>query len=385
MAEGNNMLGKDLYRIEVNAELSNERLRSLVFFYGPLIGNEALAFYEYLVLKGNTFGFSKLNELLVSLNLSIDRFEKNCDILNEFRLLSTLRRDDHYIFIFNGPLTMKEFIRDDVFVRHFIMKTSGAHYQELLAEIREDNDHKGFENISKTLKAEELSGWSSSDETYIRKQRTAKKTDYDFGTMFDVNVFLKDISPTLFPMRFRTPEILQKIAVCADLYDVSYDRMRVILAEVADFDSDEFDLRELEKACMRSNGVYREVEKGQYDVPCVTFLMSLQNGKEVTESDRYVLRNLSDKYHLPAPVINVLVEYGLKNCDNRLVEKYLTKTAADLHRNDIDTAEKALKWLDKPAEKKTVSEDRLPIYDPSSNPFMTKEDEEELLKLMGKK
>ncbi len=377
------MLGKDYYRIETDVELSGEKLKSLVFFYGPLIGCEALDLYEYLVLKGSSIGYAKLNDLLQELNLSIDHFEELIGHMNEFRLLKTLKKEDHYIFVLQAPLDMNEFIKDDIFVRYFILKTSGANYQKLISTLVEPDEHRDFENVSKTLTSEALSGWTKSDETYINKSRKSKKEKYDFNTLFDINVFLKDISPTLFPMRFRTRNNLEKIAIYGDLYDVSYDRMRVYLAQVSDFDADSFDLKKLEKVCMSSSGNYEKIEKGRYDVPCVRFLMSLQDGKEVTESDRYLLSKLSAKYHLSAPVINVLVEYGLKNCDNRLVEKYLTKTAADLHRNDINTADEALKWLYNSGEKR--SEDKLPSYDTSNNTSLSESDEEELLKLMGKK
>ena len=377
------MLGKDYYRIETDVELSGEKLKSLVFFYGPLIGCEALNLYEYLVLKGSSIGYAKLNDLLQELNLSIDHFEELIGHMNEFRLLKTLKKEDHYIFVLQAPLDMNEFIKDDIFVRYFILKTSGANYQRLISTLVEPDEHRDFENVSKTLTSEALSGWTKSDETYINKTRKSKKEKYDFNTLFDINVFLKDISPTLFPMRFRTRNNLEKIAIYGDLYDVSYDRMRVYLAQVSDFDADSFDLKKLEKVCMSSSGNYEKIEKGRYDVPCVRFLMSLQDGKEVTESDRYLLSKLSAKYHLSAPVINVLVEYGLKNCDNRLVEKYLTKTAADLHRNDINTADEALKWLYNSGEKRR--EDKLPSYDTSNNTSLSESDEEELLKLMGKK
>ena len=41
------MLGNDLYKVEVKNELSNERLKSLVFFYAPLVGSDAL-YHIYL-------------------------------------------------------------------------------------------------------------------------------------------------------------------------------------------------------------------------------------------------------------------------------------------------------------------------------------------------
>ena len=63
------MIGNDYCKIDVNFELTSDRLRSLVLFYGPLIGNDALALYEYLAINGSSAGFGKLNDLLNSLNI----------------------------------------------------------------------------------------------------------------------------------------------------------------------------------------------------------------------------------------------------------------------------------------------------------------------------
>ena len=375
------MTGKDLYKIEVNAELSNQRLRSLVFFYGPLIGNDALAMYEYLVLKGGTVAFDAINELLMSLNLSVDDFEFYCIKLNEYRLMKTLRQDNRYIFVFNNPLEIASFIKDDILVRDFILKTSGEHYRELTSQVYTESDHSGFEDISRTLSMENLSEWKAENESYLKNR---KEKTYEFDTMFDVNEFLKDISTNLLPMRFRNKENLRQIAILADLYNISYDRMRTYLPRVARTDSDQFDLKELRYLCMNAKSEYRKSEEGRYDVPCIRFLMSLQDGKEVTDYDKKIIYRLSEEYHLAPAVINVLLEYGLKNCDNRLIEKYLYAIAADLHRNDINTSKDALARLNRPYEKKK-EEEKLPVYDSSSNRKMTAEEEEELLKLMGKK
>ena len=375
------MTGKDLYKIEVNAELSNQRLRSLVFFYGPLIGNDALAMYEYLVLSGSTAAFDEVNELLMTLNLSVDDFEFYCIKLNEYRLMKTLKQDNRYIFVFNNPLEISQFISDDILVRDFILKTSGEHYRALTSQVYTESDHTGFEDISRTLSMENLSEWRAENESYLKKK---KEKTYGFDTMFDVDAFLKDVSTNLLPMRFRTRENLYQMALLADLYNISYDKMRTYLPRVARTDSDHFDLEMLRYLCMNARSEYRKSE-GTYDVPCLRFLMSLQEGREVTDYDKKIIYNLSNKYHLAPAVINVLLEHGLKNCDNRLIENYLYPIASDLHRNDIHTAEEALKRLEKPYDKKKKEEDRLPVYDSSGNKTMSASEEEELLKLMGKK
>ena len=375
------MLGNQLYKIEVNSELSNERLKSLVFFYGPLIGHDALALYQYLVFRGSNIGFDELNNLLVSLNISVDVFEELCGKLNEYKLLRTLKQENKYIFVFNSPLTMAEFIKDDILVRDFILKTSGSHYQELVANIYGEENHDGFEDVSRKLSLDAINAWSKEDETYLQKSNDNK---YSFNTLFDVNTFLRDISTNLLPMKFRTPENMKELAILADLYNISYDKMRSFLPRVARIDTNEFDLTQLKYLCMNAKADYRTVENGNYNVPCLTFLMNIQNGKEATEYDKKIIYNLSNSYHLNTSVINVLLEHTLKACNNRLIEKYMYSIASDLHRNNIVDAKGALSILNKEYNKNTKKE-VLPTYSTEKNNEMSQTEAEELLRLMGKK
>ena len=376
------MIGNDYCKIDVNFELAGDRLRSLVLFYGPLIGNDALALYEYLVIQGSTAGFGKLNDLLNSINIPIDAYEKQCGKLNEYRLLRTLNKDDHYVFILNAPKTMKEFINDDILVRDFILKTSGARYQQIVSTIYEDNSYYDYKDISKQLDLNDLNKWDKEDESYLKGR---KKKKFDFNTRFDINSFLKDISTTMLPSRFRSEENMKEVALLGDLYNISYDNMRTYVARATNSSKDLFDLKGLKDLCLASQSTYQKVAEDEYDIPSITYLMSLQDGKDVTRYDRQIIYNLAHDYNLSVPVINVLLKHTLDNCDNRLYEKYLYGVAADLHRNDIKTSEEAKQFLNGNRNRKTKPVDTLPQYDSSRNAILSKDEEEEILRLMGKK
>lgn len=373
------MLGKEYFKIEVNFELSNERLKSLVFFYEPLIGKDALVVYEYLVLNGNKYSFEELNELLGSLNMNVDRFEAICDKLNEFKLLKTLQNEDKYIFVLVAPLDVKDFIKDNLLVRTFILKTSGKHYQELISNINEESSHSEYKDISKTMELN-LNEWTREQESYLKN---SKKETYEFNTYFNVNTFLKDISTNLLPMRFRTKENLLALATIADLYNIDYDTMRGFIPKVFNNDENRFDVNYLVYLCQKARTNYQKVKVGNYDVPCKLFLESLQDGKEVSEFDMKIIYKLSSDYHLPVGVINVLLEHCLRNCDNRLIEKYVYGVASDLHRNNILTSTDALNRLDK-YNGSRKSEDSAPSYDSSKNNNLTESEIDELLALRGK-
>jgi len=375
------MIGKDFYRIDKNSDISNERFKSLIFFYGPMIKNDALVLYQNLIFQEEKTGFDELNELLVSLNMSVSEFENLCEVLNEYGLLQTLNKDNKYIFRLNAPLSMNEFVNDDILVRQFILKTSGPFFQNLVSRLNINQEsYNDFLDVTKSLDTSELNVWTKDDETFLNIKRN---DDYNFNTLFDVNKFLKDVSTNLLPMRFRTKENLYNMAKLADLYSISYDKMRTFLPKVANTETNVFDLSILRYLCMKAKVDYTKVEENEYNVPCQTYLMSIQDGKELTDYDKKIIYNLSNKYHLNIPVINVLLAHGLKNCDNRLIENYLYPIASDLYRNDIKSAEKALERLSRNYNKK-VSDDKLPTYDSSKNKQLSSKEEEELLRLMGK-
>ena len=371
------MLGRDYYRVETNLELSDERLKSLIFFYGPLIGNDALATYLNLAYRENSLSFNELNELLSFLNISVSEFENRIDILNKYQLVKSLNQDNKYIFVVLSPLNRKQFISNDLFVRDFIMKTSGSHYQTLISDITLDNRHSGFKDISSTLSLDVLDNWTIEKESYLKNKND---NTYTFNTLFDVNRFLKDISTNLLPMRFRTKDNLLQIATLADLYGISYDKMRTFLPKVANTETNEFDLNALKYLCMKAKVDYEKYDDSNYNVPSLKYLMSLQDGKDVTDYDKKILYKLSNDYHLNIPVINVLLEHSLRNCDNRLLENYIYPIASDMHRNDIKTADKALERLSRDY-KGRINNDKEITYDTTNNMKLTDEQLDELLSL----
>lgn len=377
------MLGNDLFKVEADLDLSYKRNKSLILFYVPLIGNDAFYLYEFLSIKGSGVSFEELNKLLNSLRISIDDFEECLNKLNKYKLLNTLKKKDEnkYIFVLNNPKTSEEFIRDDLFVRDFILKVGGPYYQMLVSDIRDFSKHKGFDDVSAKFDAKDLDKWTSEDESYLKP---VKNKEYNFGTFFDINILLKDMSYTLFPLKYRTVDNLKEIATLADLYNVSYDKMRIIIGEVLKRDSATLDLNLLKYKCQNIVPEYHFVENGVYDVPCELFLMNKQDGKKVSSYDKKIIYRLSNEYCLKPSVINVLLEYALNKCDNRLLDNYLNSIASDLHRNNVQTAREALDRLDKSYKKSRVTyKEEVEKYDASKNREVTKEEIAAFNKLRG--
>ena len=363
------MIGNDLFKIESDVALSENTYRSLIVFYNPLVGPEALYLYQYLLLNSDKNSFVEINYLLNSLGMSIDKLEKLIRKLNEYKLVITLKDDnaDKYVFVLNEPLSLVGFIDNNIFVRDFIQKTSGKYYQSVLSNIQFKNRYKNYSDVSYKLSKDILNKWTYEDEQYLKRPSPAS---YSYGNLFNINVFLNNVSTTLFPLKCRTKENLKLIADLADLYDISYQKMAGYLSEVIKYKDQVLDLGLLKYKCEHSVPEYRNVSPNEYNVPCITFLMNKQNAKSVTPSDRKLLATLSSDYSLKVEVINYLIEYVLNTNDNRLIGKFVYSLASDLNRNNIDTAEKAKEFLAKPLPTKRKSSGPIakkPNYDEMDN------------------
>lgn len=378
------MLGKDLFKVESKVDLSYKRHKSLILFYNPLIGNDAHYLFEFLCLKDNSNRFYEINELLNSLRYTIDSFEECMRRLNKYRLVNTFKKkdEDSYIFVLNNPLTPEEFVKDDLFARDLILKTSGPYYRSLISEIRSVGKHKGYDDVSYRFNPEELSLWSEEKEAYLNK-----KTDnnYDFGTFFDINAFLKDCELSAFPLKYRSPEVIKEIATMGDLYNIDLESMRPLVFGSIKNGDVEFNMSAFKYRCQKFNPPYKLIEKGNYSVPCLSFLMSKFGGKQPTVLDKKIIYNLANDYYLNTEVINALMEYVLDNNDNVLIEKYIYALANDMHHNDIKTANDCFKRLNYSNKKSNTTKHKFkePTYDDSKNIEATPEQLKALKRMRG--
>ena len=89
----------------------------------------------------------------------------------------------------------------------------------------------------------------------------------------------------------------------------------------------------------------KELEKYTTYSP-IDYLSSKQNGTTPAVSDVKVVNTLLD-LGLTQSVVNVIVDYTLKNCDNVLSSNYATKIGASIVREGITDALDALNYLEK--------------------------------------
>ena len=83
------------------------------------------------------------------------------------------------------------------------------------------------------------------------------------------------------------------------------------------------------------------------------FLALLQNGSQPAISDLKIVDDLSKNFHLPNPVINVLVDYVLSKNNNILSRPLCEKIGASLAREGVTTTIDAMNYLTRVMKKTT--------------------------------
>ena len=84
------------------------------------------------------------------------------------------------------------------------------------------------------------------------------------------------------------------------------------------------------------------------------FLMSKHNGGRLTKAEISILEYLLVDMNLNPGVINVLLDYSLKESDNKLARSYVEDVAGLFSRNKIETVEQAMKLALKEHKKRTT-------------------------------
>lgn len=370
------MLGSDLYRLEGIITVYGSELKALSLLYRELIGDSCVSFYLNLIFQDKT-DFQPFNQLLHSLNLSLDQFESRLHRLEEFGLAVTYNRSDRYIIVLNKPLAYHDFIDHDIFGRLLIKKVDRAYYEFLKrGQISSQSDKSGFQNVSQTIDYSLLDSWSSDLEIKYNELRPRQNDKADFDSSFDIRGFMRSIKNASFPQSLRTYDNLNKIAMAADTYALNKSDLRKFVIRSTDFEPVAFHYDRFLSLCRNAN--IEHYQGTGYQMPCTAFLLNLQDGKEPSYNDKLLMERLRLEYNLKSEVINYLLEYAFFRCSRQLIPSFIYTVASNLKRNDISSADEAKEFLssyvkDKKVQSRSAS---LPDYDEIDNSRIQISDEE---------
>lgn len=358
---------KDVYRVMMNDNLSEDGISSLLTLYLPIIGNDAVLLYLLLHSEGRLSRtqepHSRIFELL---NRSPQEIEQARIHLEEYMLLRTYVQEGEnrssFLYHLNAPLPSESFLSSREFLAAYTRAAGTRQADSTVAKFVAGNlSTSGYQDITasvRKLPSERDYDAAVSFQRITPKYSFAKK---DIDINFDYDRFFLTTSDLVFPNVLRTRENLQLIGTLATLHGLSADKMRTLVGRCVDIESSTLNTEMLKEACEKA---VPDITKARdmYTLPPVSFLMAKQNGAMVSRADRVILEKLKMDMHFSNEVINVMIEYILKRSDNRLNSRFVDMIAGEWARDGVKTREEALAETQKTVSAGSRRRDVLPDY-----------------------
>ncbi|HHT39566.1 MAG: DnaD domain protein [Acholeplasmatales bacterium] len=219
--------------------ISSEDTKVLTLLYQPLIGQEALGLYLMLInlvdrnkLQSELFSLAFLFDVLF---LKADEFESQKERLEAVGLLTTLVKDEIFLFKLSMPLKARQFFNDGILGAYLKSEIGEKNFKLLLSYFAvKEISEKGYQNQTKTFdevfKVKELLSFQADGFILSRKNSSGifLKESFDFDKIYQQlpirikrkSIFTKrvisQIAAIMFVYNFSKKEI---IAILSDSYD----------------------------------------------------------------------------------------------------------------------------------------------------------------------
>ncbi|OFI50069.1 hypothetical protein BG261_10525 [Floricoccus tropicus] len=311
----------------------------LMSFYLPIIGRDAVALYQYLTTSDSV----RVSDVLNHLNIGIIDFNDCLDKLTAMSLLDVYTDRKTYQLELKSPKNPNDFLADEFYSR-LLLSRVGEQAFEKIAEYVQPFETKLSKKFSDVFKI----NFSGTVESIAED-----KTDKDG---FDLTSFQNIMRQRHLDFTNKEVDVL-RIYELADKYNFDwYDLFKIaektananntinidaIILEITKPDQEKPDLSTFSADERQLIMIAKEVEPE-------VFLNSLksQEGGFVTKQEREILLRLT-RLAVEPEVQNILIHYSLiQTAQSSLNEKFVDRVANDWKRNNVSSAELALKRIE---------------------------------------
>lgn len=331
-----------IIKVHANFSLSSEERESLALLYQPLFSYPAMSLYLTLYEYAKINNEVSVQELMKLLQIEKDTLVQYRYELERFSLIRSFK-GEIIEMVLQKPLAPNEFMRHTTYGRLFTIVMGNKKFIDYSNRYR--NEPLGsHDEISASFDLKRLAIWDESMENMFND-----KKDDSTPQSYNVDAFFRQVSLRLFPVELRTEEVKQIISEMAIMYNLSVADLKSALFKATNSQTMEFNARKFRFDIEKSYGDLKlEDVKDPYDLDPISFLKNAQNHTYVVGADKNLIQSLIHNFAFKGPVINVLLEYVLKNNQNMLNKAYVEKIASVWKRDKVETKEDALAQIEKP-------------------------------------
>ena len=342
---------KEMTKIVQVIPLSTQSMTNLMLLYYPLMNRESIALYA---LMNSLCNQDIEQDVLLSLSgMGHSSFVRARKYLEQFNLLKTYHGQDAWIYHLYAPLSASAFLSHDTYSRMFFQSVGSVRFDYIRTLLLKNQKlPKGFEEVSESIDLSSLENWSDEKENMHASMAPKEKEDRKYNFNFDE--FLTGMEQ-IFPLRMRSKETMHRIGQLADIHGIDAKEMKKYVMRSINPRTHYFDWEHLKNQIYKNKSIQTKQEG--YSMAPVQFFSRMQNGAPVAKADRVLIERLCTEYHFPNEVVNILIEYTLKQTNQQFPRSYVEKVASSWVRQGIDSKEKALAAIQKP-NKKTVTKQK---------------------------
>ena len=329
----------------------------LYMLYRPLMGSNSCELYEVLCAIAAHKSEMKLEDLLSVTGINEGFLTQGRRKLEQFLLLSTYSSEDESVLEFHiyPPKTPKDFLRHEIFSRMMIQKFPSERFEQLKDLFDLEEKESKLKNISESMSSMALEQeWDESKETVLQMHMPPDQDANRYP--FDWEIFFKRMDRTI-PSRLRTKQNLNEIAYLAHIYGLDELEIRKYVVRGIRDGKSYIDFDYVVSSLQKTRKL-KQADNDPMKASPILYLRSLQPAQAaILPNERALLEELSAKYQFPDEVINTLIEYCLKECNQAFVENYIRKVANTWVRLKISTRQQALAQISSSQPKNTVQKE----------------------------
>lgn len=319
--------------------------KSVFKVYQRLIGSSAVTLYGYLFYEELNKNEKSHQDICDALNCTLAKLDQDFERLEQFNLIDIYVKYgtiNQYIYKINPPLSVLNFLKNDVFGRLYLKQVGASQYEY---QLEEASTHclalSEYEPIKHSIDKTFMQTWSAVEENSFNGSTEPIKVRTDLG--FDIRSFLSECSQLLFPKRYRTESAIESIKEIGSVYGVSVSRMIELVGKCYAENETSLNVKRLRK--LASNEMVQEYPKVEsiYDYPPVLFLKKLRKDIEPTALEKYLLNQLVGTMGLSPNVVNVLIESSYKSNHQVLNTRHVEMIGLQWATLNIKTVDQAKK------------------------------------------
>ncbi len=338
-----NLKVQDKYLVENTHDWVD--FKSVFKVYQRLIGSSAVTLYGYLFYEDLNKNEKSHQDICDALNCTLAKLDQDFERLEQFNLIDIYVKYgtfNQYIYKINQPLSVLNFLKNDVFGRLYLKQVGASQYEY---QLEEASTHcialSEYEPIKYSIDKTFMQTWSAVEENSFNGSTEPIKVRTDLG--FDIRSFLSECSQLLFPKRYRTESAIESIKEIGSIYGVSVSRMIELVGKCYAENETSLNVKRLRK--LASNEMVQEYPKVEsiYDYPPVLFLKKLRKDIEPTALEKYLLNQLVGTMGLSPNVVNVLIESSYKSNHQVLNTRHVEMIGLQWATLNIKTVDQAKK------------------------------------------